>query len=133
MADGAEAPTEISEQLAAAKARHAEAEAARIKEVLAIQSMGAMVTDGILLQTRINTFIAFVLNRLGNVTDEVRHLLLEEFETQYELDLTKRLQDIRAEVRKASLGLGAGLTPQQVQQMANLDPGINGGVFRPGG
>jgi hypothetical protein len=118
------APDAGESQLAQATRIHQELAEGNQKDLAAIRQMGANVDPALFLQLRINTFIQFVLTRLGNATEEIRQLLLLEFEANFERACSEQLQFIKGEVRKASMGLGAALSPEQIRQMAKMDPGL---------
>lgn len=125
--DGPETP------LAQATRIHAQLAESNKRDLDSIRKMGANIDPGMFLQIRINTFIQFVLTRLGNASDEIRQLLLLEFEANFERNIGEQLKFVKGEVRKASMGVGAALSPEQIRQMARTDPtlGPNGGR-RPG-
>lgn len=135
MADEPQAEMPAGEQteedrLAELKATRSTLEQERIKEIQAIIALGAAIPDSSLLQIRLDTFISFVLNRLGQATPIVRQMLLEQFEIDWETALIERLKAVKGEVRKASLGLGVGASAQQLDQMARHDPGLNSWLRR---
>lgn len=133
-ADDAPGPQHAPDSpLAQATRLHAQMAENNAKDLNAIRQMGANIDPGLFLQIRINTFIQFVLSRIGNATDEVKQMLMLEFETAFEHNCSEQLKFVKGEVRKASMGMGAGLTPEQIKQMARMDPTLGpNGLGRPG-
>jgi hypothetical protein len=102
------------------------------REMMALAQMGAAVDPSSLNRMRLDMFISFIFARLGNTSDEVRQLLTLQFEVEYEDTVSTQLKNVKGEVRKAMMGLGAQVSEEQIKEMWRRQQGGNGGPG-PGG
>lgn len=133
-------PEESNPETAELESRRCALKDANAAEIQAIMQLGVMPDMGFMNRVRIDTFITFIFSRMGGIPDEVRQQLNLLYEIEFEEKVAERLRGIKAEARKAVMGLGAQVSPQQVQAMWNAHQqarGQNGGsgpggLFLPG-
>lgn len=130
-------PEEINRQAAedipVLERRWQQAKSANDAEMISITQFGVTVDPGYLNKIRLDAFIAFIFARMGSVTDEIRQVLTLQFEIEAERRLAEQLTEIKADVRKADLGMGASVTPAQLRKMWYEQQKGNGGGSMPGG
>lgn len=108
---------QIQAQLAEAEPALERLRADNEQEVFAIAQLGGMVGPEAFNRIRLDMFIEFVFQRLGNVPPDVQRLLAVMFETEFETKMGETLREVKGEVRKAQLGAGSGLTESDLKAM----------------
>jgi beta-xylosidase len=120
--------------IAELEAKHAQLAWQNVQEVEAIAQFGVMVDPSSINRLRIDTFIAYVFRRMGNVNEDIRKILTWQFEIDFEEKFGEQLKEVKGEARKAVLGMGGQVSPEQMQKMwgngnGHGEPGP-GGLFR---
>jgi hypothetical protein len=97
-----------------------------------IGQMGAQLDPASLMFIRLNSFIGFVFQRLGSSSPEIRQILTTLFEIEYQERLAETLAEVRAEVRKASLGVGGSMSMKDMKRMWREQQNGKGQPIPPG-
>jgi hypothetical protein len=120
----------LAAEIVQLQAKYQRLTAANTQEMAALAQMGAGIDPSGFNRLRLDMFISFIFARLGNTSAEVRELLTLQFEVTYEDTVLRQLKAAKGEVRKATMGLGAQVSKEQIEEMWRRQQGGNGG---PGG
>lgn len=124
---------EMAEQIRQLTAEKERLEKSNEQAALAVGMLGAQVDPSSMVRMRLDAFIDFIFARMGNTSDEIRKILSLQFEIEYNSQAAEALESVKAEVRKAQLGAGAGLSQDDLKKMfGGNGNGQNGpgGLFR---
>jgi hypothetical protein len=124
---------EMAEQIRQLTTERERLEKSNEQAAVAVGLLGAQVDPASLVRMRLDAFIDFIFARMGNTSDEIRKVLSLQFEIEYNSQVAAALESVKAEVRKAQLGAGAGLSQDDLKKMFGNGhgPGPGGGLHRP--
>jgi hypothetical protein len=100
-------------------------------QMQSIAQLGAELDPAFMNRLRIDTLAGFIFTRL-NVSPEERLVFEALFEVEFQERVAGTLKSVKEEVRKASFGLGAAVSPEQIrdlwrrQQRGGGMPGFGG-------
>jgi hypothetical protein len=110
-------------------------EADNTKGLQELAQLGGMVNPLSLLELRLNVFLGFMIEMMPQ---EQRSFQALQFEIRFQTTMKTMISQSKGEIRKANLGVGGQLTPEQIAQMAKAAEqatrarGNGGGGLPPG-
>jgi len=118
----------LGPEIEQAEVRWQELDQANQRELMALVQMGAVVDPSYTNRLRLDTFISFIFERMGNVPVDVRKLLTLQFEVRCAESIAENLKGLKSEVRKAILTQGECILPEeQLRQLWQDRQQGNGG------
>lgn len=124
--------TDLQPEIDQAQAQWMELTKNNVREMQSLAQMGAGIDPSYLIRMRLDMFISFIFARMGGTPDDVRTLLTLQFEVGYESAVAEQFRTAKSEIRKATMGLGANVSQDQIKTMWQKMQRGNGGP-PPGG
>lgn len=123
---------QLRQQITELENRHAGVLWANGQEMRELAGLGLMLDNSSINRLRIDTFIAYVFRRMGNVSEEVRQILTWQFEIEFEERMAENLRAVKAEARKAVLGTAGQASEADMKLMWDAQQRARGNGDGPG-